>query len=81
MLVKIKEKEFKEFLAKSNVSQAKLAESMDMSATYLNNIIAGRHTASPEFRESLMKALDIEDWDSIFEIVDKDVVSQPMALR
>jgi transcriptional regulator with XRE-family HTH domain len=68
MTVKIKKEAMSNILTRQNKSQVQLAEDLNINHTHLNNLIAGRHSPSPDLRAKIMDKLGITDWDSIFEI-------------
>jgi transcriptional regulator with XRE-family HTH domain len=80
MQVTLKKESIMELLAKQNKGLGWLADKAGITNPSLSLMLKGVRHPSPKTREKIMKALDVDDWDSIFEIKDKEVASQPMPI-
>jgi transcriptional regulator with XRE-family HTH domain len=70
MAVYMKPENTKLLMTRANKSQKQLAEETGVKSSHISNVIAGRYAPSPELRQQIMVALEVKDWDSIFEIKD-----------
>jgi hypothetical protein len=79
--VLVKEGVIEEFLMRNNKNRNWLAREAEIDSSYITLLLNRDRSPSPRIRENLMSALEITDWDALFEVInDIDESSQPMPL-
>ena len=66
MKVELKASAIWMMLARQNRTQKWLAERVGTTNSYLSQLMSGKRRPSAEFREKLMEAMNVQDFDEIF---------------
>ena len=64
--IKLKPAPVWELIGRRNMSQNELARRAEISSGYLSQLISGRKCPSPEVRQRLQAALEVERFEDIF---------------
>ena len=67
---KLKQKEFKKYMAKYNKSQNDLAIILGISSAFMSQIITGKRNIGPYKRQQIMDEFMIDDWNKLFEVTE-----------
>ena len=74
------EKKIDEQIAKKNLWCKTFAGMVEISPSYLSQLINGKRSPSPELRQKFLKILQCEGFDDLFVIKDKDDIEKVRAV-
>ena len=78
--VYLDEKKIDDHIAKKNLRLNSLAGMVEISPSYLSQLINGKRCPSPELRQKFLKILQCEGFDDLFVIKDKDDIEKVRAV-